>query len=145
MGNKPIAAQNLIEQVMGGLSIYADTHGYMATTDLLKGLAEMLRQANRNKTMADVKHFKEAMMTRKTHTIEVKFDSEDVERHKAVRMMMRKLARTALIQAHLLADDRAPQAMYRNEDFFEGGTLEDLGEEFDDSAPLTETEEKGEG
>jgi len=85
---------------------------------------------------ADVKHFREAMMSRKIHTVELKFDADDPERHKAARQMMRKMARMVLIQAHMIAEPggRVPQAAYRNEDFFEGGTLEDLGEEFDDSS-----------
>lgn len=135
MGSRAERPSNLIEQVMGGLSIYANTHGHMAATDLLKELAQMLRTANRKQTLADLKHFEEVMMTRKVHTVELKFDADDPERHKAARAMMRKMARMVLIQAHMIAEPggRVPQAAYRNEDFFEGGTLEDLGEEFDDS------------
>lgn len=65
---------------------------------------------------------------RKTYKIELKIDFEDASRHKIAMHLMRKAARGVLTQATLIADGRQPQIGFFCDDFFEGGTQEDLAE-----------------
>lgn len=111
----------------GAMTVFTNKFGDKAAADMLHYLITSVRAANLTERIED--------LTRKTHTIDLKFDSDDEARHAMVRKLCRKMARTLLTQATLLADGRPPQAAYHNEDFFEGGSKEDLGEDFDEPMP----------
>lgn len=68
------------------------------------------------------------LLMRKTYGIEVKADFEDPAREAMMKKLLRQATRQILAKANLLADNGRPaQAACRTEDWFEGGTLEELG------------------
>lgn len=68
------------------------------------------------------------LQMRKTYDIQLKIDFDDPSRHKIAMHFMRKAARTILTQANMIADGREPQIALTTDDFFEGGTIENLQE-----------------
>lgn len=75
------------------------------------------------------------LLMRKTYGIEIKADFEDPAREKMMKKLIRQATRQVLAKANLLVDNGRPaQAACRTEDWFEGGTLEELGGIEDDEA-----------
>jgi len=75
------------------------------------------------------------LLMRKTYGIEIKADFEDPAREKMMKKLIRQATRQVLAKANLLVDNGRPaQAACRTADWFEGGTLEELGGIEDDEA-----------
>lgn len=125
--------------MFGALHNYANNYGISRAITLLQQFRRWVSAAN----MRDHAPIEEVEnLARETHTIELKFDTDNPEIQKIIRTLMRKAARQVLTSAALLADGREPQVAYSNRDFFEGGTKQDLSDDVE-TVPDTggETEE----
>lgn len=118
----------LIEQILGRATLMDKVYGEVQTK---KALAYVLATMPLN--LNDRKEINNMM---RKYKIELAINFDDDSRHKIALHMMRKTARTVLLQASLLSDGRDPQVIFESGDFFEGGTKESLTE----LSPLDETE-----
>lgn len=125
-----------IEMLYGRLKSIEATHGMLVAEKFLEWMMKELPDVAG--TSAKMKE----LNMRKTYGIEIKADFEDPAREKMMKKLMRQSCRQILAKANLLADNGRPaQAACRTDDWFEGGTLEELGavDADDDQAEETKT------